>query len=44
MRVFGTYRQLRQANNRIVGWFFAAMLVLTLAFVAALAARLTFGL
>ena len=44
MRVFGTYRQLRRANNRILGWFFTAMLVLTLAFIAALAARLAFGL
>ena len=44
MRVFGTYRQLRRANNRILGWFFAAMFVVTLAFMAALAARLAFGL
>ena len=32
MRVFGTYKQLRRANNRILGRFFAVMFVGTLLF------------
>ena len=32
MRTFGTYRELRRANNRILGRFFAAMFVVALAF------------
>jgi hypothetical protein len=43
MRVFGTYQQLRRANNRILVTFFTAMAILTLAFLAAVVGHYLLG-
>jgi hypothetical protein len=43
MRVFGTYRELRRANNRVLGWFFAAMAVVTVLFIAIVAVHYLLG-
>jgi hypothetical protein len=43
MRVFGTHRELRRANNRMLGRFFAAMAIVTIFFALIVAGRYLLG-
>ena len=44
MKLFPTRRQIHRAQARVVGRFFAAMLIVTLVFLALLAGRYGLGL
>ncbi len=43
MKVVRSYREMRQAEVKTVGWFFAAMALTTLMFAAAVAGHYLFG-